>query len=260
MLSAHTVAGSWPEEQASLATLITQRLQEEGEQYFSCAANSSVAKQCPTVLAHWGKEGLDLAIPPEARWVFSGPSYLREIYLVMLLGNAPPWAVASRLRRSPTALLAPREEDFSSPKPPHVLPNGAIIAFWEGGQVPDWMRSVAWTHGFFMQPHNPEYWTEHQRAAAEKREASMAAFADADGKDMCMLMERWKLNNAPAVTAFDEYLNCTKAKTARDQFYNFLPQDAKFTLVVPWPATQHVICMAAPGVGPVEDCCRLTKV
>merc|ERR1719263_1308930 len=53
-----------------------------------------------------------------------------------------------------------------------------------------------------------------------------------------MLIERWRLNNEPKDTAFDEYLNCTLAKPARKNFTSVLPEGAKFTLVVPWPVPQ----------------------
>ena len=44
--------------------------------------------------------------------------------------------------------------------------------------VRGFVRKHAWTHGFFMQPHNKKYRIEHERAAAEGDEVDEKAFAD----------------------------------------------------------------------------------
>ena len=220
----------WSEQQAGLAAVITSRIGMYNQEYFCCKAPRSVQTHCPTVKQQLGMELLNVAIPSEARWLFGGPSYMREIYLAFLLANGPcVHSAVTQLAHS----LSPREEEVHS-TPKCVLPNGAVIAFWEGQVEPEWVRGEAWTHGFFMQPHNDEYWAEHERAAQEQRPPSIPAFADANGTDMCMVRD----GEMPVGTPFDDYFDCTISKTASHRFADFLPKDSTLTLVVPWPVPQ----------------------
>ena len=83
MLSAVTLAQS----QAELAGKLAQGISDRGESYFNCAASPSVQEACPTVPAYLDKESLDLDVPPGAQWIFEGPSWMREIYLVFVVAN-----------------------------------------------------------------------------------------------------------------------------------------------------------------------------
>ena len=211
MLSAVTLAQS----QAELAGKLAQGISDRGESYFNCAAAPSVKEACPTVPAYLDKESLDLDVPPGAQWIFEGPSWMREIYLVFVVANGgcPGGGGGGAANRKElyghtpsAAALMPRGERESS-SAPCVLSNGAVLAYADGQFEPSWIRKQPWTHGFYMQPHNEEYWQEHERAAQENRGPMYDAFADADGRDMCVPLEYGRVA-WPKEGAFDEYLAC----------------------------------------------------
>ena len=224
--------------QAELAATIAHGIDNEGETYFNCGAAPSVQALCPTVPAHLNKDSLDLEIPPGARWIFEGPSWQREIYLTFAIANGgcAGGGVGSNRKQlfehaSSTAL---QPEEMGSSSKPCVLSNGAVIAFLDGDSEPGWVRSQTWTHGFFMQPHNEEYWQEHERAGREHRGPTYDAFADADGRDMCVPMDYEKVA-WPNAKAFDEYVDCTHSKPYWPAFEDILRLDGTpLTLVVPW--------------------------
>ena len=238
MLSAVTLAQS----QAELAGKLAQGISDRGESYFNCAASPSVQEACPTLPAYLDKESLDLDVPPGAQWIFEGPSWMREIYLVFVVANGgcPGGGGGGAANRkelyghtASDAALMPRGERESS-SAPCVLANGAVLAYADGQFEPSWIRKQQWTHGFYMQPHNEEYWQEHERAAQENRGPRYDAFADADGRDMCVPLEYGRVA-WPKEGAFDEYLACRNKKQFWKDFKDIMRlHDTPLTQVVPW--------------------------
>ena len=231
--------------QAELAATLARGISDRGESYFNCAAAPSVQALCPTLPANLAKQDkLDLAVPPDARWIFEGPSWQREIYLAFVVANGGcsggggggGGGGANRKElygHTPSAALMPPGEKESS-SAPCILPNGAVLAYADGQSEPGWIRSQTWTHGFYMQPHNEEYWQEHERAGQENRGPVYDAFADADGRDMCVPLEYGKVA-WPKAGAFDEYLACRSSKPFWPAFKEIMRlHDTPLTMVVPW--------------------------
>jgi hypothetical protein len=228
--------------QAELAATLARGISDRGESYFNCAAAPSVQALCPTLPANLAKQDkLDLAVPPDARWIFEGPSWQREIYLAFVVANGGcsgggGGGGANRKElygHTPSAALMPPGEKESS-SAPCILPNGAVLAYADGQSEPGWIRSQTWTHGFYMQPHNEEYWQEHERAGQENRAPVYDAFADADGRDMCVPLEYGKVA-WPKAGAFDEYLACRSSKPFWPAFKEIMRlHDTPLTMVVPW--------------------------
>ena len=230
---------STSQSQAKLAATVAQGVNDRGETYFNCAAAPSVQALCPAVVAQLDTHPLNLDIPSSARWIFEGPSWQREIYLVFVVANGGCSGTNSPDRQelyhhtSSAALLPTGEKESSST--PCVLPNGAVIAYLDGQSVPDWVGSQSWTHGFFMQPHNDEYWQEHELAGRENRAPTYDAFADADGRDMCVPMDYEKVAWPDAKVSFDEYVQCSHSKAFWPAFKEIVRlHDAPLTQVIPW--------------------------
>ena len=227
--------------QAELAGTLAKGISDRGESYFNCAAAPSVQALCPSVPANLDKQSLDLDVPPNARWIFEGPSWQREIYLAFVVANGGcsggGGGGAHRKELyghtpSSAALMPPGERESSSA--PCILPNGAVIAYADGQSEPGWARSQSWTHGFYMQPHNEEYWQEHELAGQENRAPVYDTFADADGRDMCVPLEYGKVA-WPKADAFDEYVACSHAKPYWPAFKEIMRlDDTPLTQVVPW--------------------------
>ena len=176
--------------QTRIGAILAEAIRAESPQYI-CADNSKRTR-CPTVAAQLGASPLNLTIPSHARWLFEGPSYTQEIYDTLVAANGG--CRTSRGRRlsatEPDVLIPPRDEreqannEADSKGPTYDshdachLPNGAVVAYLNGELVRGFVRNHAWTHGFFMQPHNKKYRIEHERAAAERDDVDEKAFAD----------------------------------------------------------------------------------
>ena len=176
--------------QARIGAILADGIGGESPQYI--CADDAKRTRCPTVAAQLGASPLNLTIPSHARWLFEGPSYTQEIYDTLVAANGG--CRSSRGRRlsatEAAVLNPPRDErgqadnEVDSKGPTYDsndachLANGAVVAYLNGELVRGFVRNHAWTHGFFMQPHNKKYRIEHERAAAERDDVDEKAFAD----------------------------------------------------------------------------------
>ena len=176
--------------QARIGAILADGIGGESPQYI--CADDAKRTRCPTVAAQLGASPLNLTIPSHARWLFEGPSYTQEIYDTLVAANGG--CRSSRGRRlsatEAAVLIPPRDErgqadnEVDSKGPTYDsndachLANGAVVAYLNGELVRGFVRNHAWTHGFFMQPHNKKYRIEHERAAAERDDVDEKAFAD----------------------------------------------------------------------------------
>ena len=195
---------AWSRLQADLASLIAKEVIAGGSSQYVCLDPERT--RCLRVATHLGTELLNVTVPTEARWLFEGPSYMKEIYETLRTANGGCDPSANPVPAK-TALTPPREEWEESSGKACRLRNGALLAYLDGETEYDSVREETWTHGFFMQPHNDEYYVEKDRAAKEKRRPDSDAFADNMGKDMCL--PRLKV---PGATTFSEYVDCLQAK------------------------------------------------
>jgi hypothetical protein len=222
----------WSRWQADLASVIAKEVIEGGSSQYVCLDPERT--RCPRVATHLGTELLNVTVPTEARWLFEGPSYMKEIYETLRTANGGCDPSANPVPAK-TALTPPREEWEKSSGKACRLRNGAVLAYLDGESERDSIREETWTHGFFMQPHNYEYYVEKERAAEEKRKPDSDAFADHMGKDMCL-----PRLDVPGATTFSEYVDCMQAKALDSvgiaQFANKLSDDALLTIVAPWQA------------------------
>jgi len=295
---ANFAKGDEAEQQHRIANTVAEQVSRTEPQYL-CADNAD-RTQCPSIATLLGRDHLDVAIPADARWILQGPSYIQEIFATLVEANGgcdrgdhDRKAASFGLRAlqaakfdidptndesshhsqpivDPAALLPPREESSGHPC---VLPNGAVLAYLEGESVPGWVTETemesrgygAWTHAVFMQPHNEEYRMEHERAAAERDEVDPVAFADADGKDMCLpqdvIYQIEAYNGTEA--SFDAYVACLAAKVRQNATSSYsisglsrlLRPETKLSVVVPWhverPANLRIHLQGA-GVDSIE--------
>ena len=223
--------------QADLASVVAKGAIAGGSPQYICL--DAKRTRCPKVAAHLGSELLNLAVPSDARWLFEGPSYMKEIYdtLRTANGGCDGEQGANRLVKVETTLTPPNgqgeEGSAVGSGKACVLRNGAVLAYLDGETVPSSVRDEGWTHGFFMQPHNEEYSIEKGRAAKEKRKVDSDAFADDMGKDMCL-----PRLDVPGATHFSQYVGCMQAKAHSSvgisTFASLLSDDALLTIVLPW--------------------------
>jgi len=264
--------------QTRIGAILADGVGGESPQYI-CADNSKRTR-CPTVAAQLGASPLNLTIPSHARWLFEGPSYTQEIYDTLVTANG---GCRSSRRLSATTeaavLTPPRDEreqadngmrnshrsgpTFDSNDACH-LPNGAVVAYLNGELVRGFVHDHAWTHGFFMQPHNKKYRIEHERAAAARDDVDEEAFADTQGKDMCLPqeviyeVETYRGNES----TFDAYVACMRAHSQSTDkhgdsspytlagFEDILPDEARIMLLVPWHVpwpTEGLACKGCDG-------------
>ena len=179
--------------QTRIGAILAAGIHDESPQYI--CADDSKRTRCPRVAAQLGASPLNLTIPSHARWLFEGPSYTQEIYDTLVAANGGCRSSrGGRLSTSEAAVLTPPHAhwrprgnsgdgvDTKGPTYDHSdachLANGAVVAYLNGELVRGFVRKHAWTHGFFMQPHNKKYRIEHERAAAEGDEVDEKAFAD----------------------------------------------------------------------------------
>ena len=179
--------------QTRIGAILAAGIRDESPQYI--CADDSKRTRCPRVAAQLGASPLNLTIPSHARWLFEGPSYTQEIYDTLVAANGGCRSSrGGRLSTSEAAVLTPPHAhwrprgnsgdgvDTKGPTYDHSdachLANGAVVAYLNGELVRGFVRKHAWTHGFFMQPHNKKYRIEHERAAAEGDEVDEKAFAD----------------------------------------------------------------------------------
>ena len=179
--------------QTRIGAILAAGIHDESPQYI--CADDSKRTRCPRVAAQLGASLLNLTIPSHARWLFEGPSYTQEIYDTLVAANGGCRSSrGGRLSTSEAAVLTPPHAhwrprgnsgdgvDTKGPTYDHSdachLANGAVVAYLNGELVRGFVRKHAWTHGFFMQPHNKKYRIEHERAAAEGDEVDEKAFAD----------------------------------------------------------------------------------
>jgi len=187
---------------------------------------------CPKAAAHLGSELLNTSLPSDARWLFEGPSYIREIYDTLRIANGGCDGEGPNSKGKATTTLIPSNRKDGLYDNPCVLRNGAVIAYLEARPVtvPTSIRDEGWTHGFFMQPHNEEYWTERDCAAKEKRNIDPDAFGT---RDMCL-----PRGTVPTATHFGTYVDCMQTKAQSSvgisTFASLLSNDALLTIVVPW--------------------------
>ena len=240
--------------QTRVATVLAEEVGGESPQYI-CADNAE-RTQCPTVAAQLGASPLNLTIPANARWLFEGPSYMQEVYDTLVAANGGCDSARHQLHQPTTenaaklvGLIDEREQQGGKAC---RLPSGAVVGYLNGEMVPDWVRNEVWTHGFFMQPHNKKYRTEHERAAAERDDADEKKFADTQGKDMCLPQEAiYEVDTYQGNgTSFDAYVDCMRAHSQSafgssftiSGFESLLPDAASLVLFVPWHV-RHA-CMA----------------
>jgi hypothetical protein len=227
-LSLATVAPS----EADLALAVAEGLIRGSAPQYVCLDPKRTL--CPKVAAHLGTKLLNMSLPSDARWLFEGPSYIREIYETLKIANGGCDGEGPNSKGKATTTLIPSNGEDGLHDNPCVLRNGAVIAYVEGAfeyrPVSTSIRDEGWTHGFFMQPHNEEYFMERDRAAKEKRKIEPDAFST---MDMCL--PRGKV---PEATHFGPYVDCMQTKAQSDvgisTFASLLSNDALLTIVVPW--------------------------
>ena len=223
---------SWARSQADLASVVAHDVIASGSLQYICLDPERT--RCPKVARHLGSELLNVSVPSEARWLFEGPSYIKEVYDTLRAANGGCDSdQGANLDRVYNALIPPNGQREESSGKACVLRNGAVLAYLDGDTVPASIANVIWTHGFFMQPHNEEYSIEKDRAAKEERQVDSDAFADDRGCDMCL-----PRLDVPGATTLGEYIECTEAKAQSrvgiSTFASLLSNDALLTIVLPW--------------------------
>ena len=217
---------------------------------YICRAGS-VATRCPDVASELGKHVLDLAVPPDAAWLFLGPSYMTEIFVTLVAANGgctqtgkgreweaekkhtaahPAWRLAKRPAHGP---VATGERSLTC-----QLSNGAILTFTDDARDNNkaTFAGSAWTHGVFMQPHNSaEYEAEHERAGREGRPADPSKFLDSEGRDMCLRRDGEMQPAEPS--DFPSYDACMARRSELRAFDAMLGGANERLLVAPW----HVV-------------------
>ena len=182
----------------------------------------SVSEACPTVPVALGKQELDLSVPPDARWLFVGPSYMVQIFRTITAANGG-------CTSSPVCQLS----------------NGAKLAIINEGEGLNWPSNEGdkvafaledWNHGVYMQPHNKaEYEAEHDRAASQGRGADPSKFLDPEGRDMCIPSDSEGAIVSNATSS--SYQACMDRRDELRAFDALLGGAKKRLVVAPW----HVV-------------------
>ena len=211
----------------------------------------SVSEACPTVPVALGKQELDLSVPPDARWLFVGPSYMQQIFLTITAANGGCTSKGSEQERA-AVKKDMRADPFpyaGEVAPPASLAtvcqlsNGAKLAFTDDAGDTAAFALEDWNHGVYMQPHNKvEYDAEHDRAAREGREADASKFADSEGRDMCI--PRDSEGVVASKTTSSSYQACMDRRDELRAFDALLGGAKNRLVVAPW----HVVPPLQPTV------------
>ena len=220
----------------------------------------SVSEACPTVAAALGKHELDLAVPPDARWLFVGPSYMYEIFSTIIAANdgfACKGPEQERAAGEKAMRARPSAEEVAAPLPIAQQPqqhhswsvaicqhsNGAKLAFTDDAHDRAAFALEEWDHGVYMQPHNKaEYDAEHARAVSEGRAVNPSNFLDSEGLDMCL--PRTSAGAVAPETTLSSYQACTDRRDELRAFDASLGGAKKRLTVLPW----QVVPPAQPTV------------
>ena len=225
----------------------------------------SVSEACPTIAAALGKHELDLAVPPDARWLFVGPSYMNEIFSTIIAANggfACKGPEQERAAGEKAMRARPSAEEVAAPLPidqqhqQHLLvkdvfqqhsicqhSNGAKLAFTDDAHDRAAFALEEWDHGVYMQPHNKaEYDAEHARAVSEGRAVNASNFLDSEGRDMCL--PRDSAGDVAPETTLSSYQACMDRRDELRAFDASLGGAKKRLTVFPW----QVVPPAQPTV------------
>ena len=239
------------EQQDALAKAIAMWIINEGaprpKPQYVCRVES-VSQACPTVAAALGKHELDLAVPPDARWLFVGPSYMNEIFLTIIAANggfACKGPEQERAAEEKAVLARLSAEEVAAPLPFAICrhSNGAKLAFTDDAHDRAAFALEEWDHGVYMQPHNKaEYDAEHARAVSEGRAVNASNFLDSEGRDMCL--PRDSAGDVAPETTLSSYQACTDRRDELRAFDASLGGAKKRLTVLPW----QVVPPAQPTV------------
>ena len=238
------------EQQGALAMAIAMWMINKGaprpKPQYVCRVDS-VSEACPTVAAALGKHKLDLAVPPNARWLFVGPSYMNQIFMTIIAANGGfackgPEQERAAVEKAMRALPSAEEEKSAPPVSfgvtvdPFAIcqhSNGAKLAFTDDAHGRAAFALEDWDHGVYMQPHNKaEYDAEHARAASEGRAANPSNFLDAEGRDMCL--SRTSAGDVAPETTLSSYQACMDRRDELRAFDASLGGAKKRLTVLPW--------------------------
>ena len=237
----------------AIATWMINKGAPRPKPQFICRVDS-VSEACPTVAAALGKHELDLAVPPDARWLFVGPSYMEEIYLTILAANGGfACKVPEQERAAEEKAVRARssaEEEKTAPPETHgkvcELSNGAKLAFTDDAHDGAAFTFEDWDHGVYMQPHNKaEYDAEHARAASEGRAVNSSNFLDSEGLDMCL--PRDSAGDVAPETTLSSYQACMDRRDELRAFDASLGGTKKRRTVLPWQVDVPPAQPTVPG-------------
>ena len=230
------------EQQDALAKAIAMWMINKGaprpKPQYVCRVDS-VSEACPTVAAALGKHELDLAVPPNARWLFVGPSYVQEIFMTIIAANggfACKGPEQERAAEEKAMLARPSAEEVAALPVSFAIcqhSNGAKLAFTDDAHGRAAFALEDWDHGVYMQPHNKaEYAAEHARAASEGRAVNASNFLDAEGRDMCL--PRDSAGDVAPETTLASYQACMDRRDELRAFDASLGGAKKRLTVLPW--------------------------
>ena len=210
---------------------------------FLCTS-PSVEKACPAVAANdETRSPSELAVPADARWLFEGPSYIKEVFLALAAANG-----GCTGGQRDDGVLRRKQKGGPWPAVYEVcyLPNGAVLAH-SGGEATtaEAIDTEQWTHAFFMNGHGEEYDAEHASAAQEGRAPDPAKMRDAKGRDMCLPASLGIdccegvgcCSSPPSDVGFTEYMDCDNTLGSGERFREQMGS-VKVTRVVPWHLAQ----------------------
>ena len=264
--SASPLVPSRPEEaeqQDALAKAIAMWIINKGaprpKPQYVCRVDS-VSQACPTVAAALGKHELDLAVPPNARWLFVGPSYMNQIFMTIIAANGGfackgpeqervAGEKAMRARPSAEEEKAAPPVSFGVTVDPFAVcqhSNGAKLAFTDDAHGRAAFALEDWDHGVYMQPHNKaEYDAEHARAASEGRAVNSSNFLDSEGLDMCL--PRDSAGDVAPETTLSSYQACMDRRDELRAFDASLGGTKKRRTVLPWQVDVPPAQPTVPG-------------
>lgn len=213
----------------------------------------SIDGTCPKVSALRGRE-FRFLVPPQARWLFFGNSFMGETFNALLAGVSEDLTETSQLEGKELLVHHAGEEpppEWSKcnlrsqlvPCQPSViaelvftvtLGNGAVLTLVynsnlqnEGSpsmlrQLEELLRAGRYSHTFYMPGHDAEYFAEHEAAEREHRDVDETAILGPGGVNACCRSD----------STFADFAGCARARPTYK-----LVKDAMAmapTLVVPW--------------------------